>query len=295
LLDVGREELREYLRSIGQAWREDATNADPGRTRAKIRHDLLPRLAAEFNPDVAGALVRLGGLTRSAVAALEEQIRALKARAVRPGPEGAVTFDRAALAALSPYLRAEVLRRAWRDMGWPERSMDARRWRRLAAWASRGAGALHVGAGVRGEIVGDVVTLARAAEVPAPTVPDPVPLAIPGEALWMGGRIVAAIDPGAPWPVSPFAERLDLDRLAPPFAVDTPRPGDRFDPLGLGGHSMPLADFLRGRRIPRGERSGVPLVRDALGIVWVVGHRIGHRARITGDTRRVVALEFVNA
>jgi tRNA(Ile)-lysidine synthase len=112
----------------------------------------------------------------------------------------------------------------------------------------------------------------------------------------MGGRIVAdVIDPRESGPASPFAERLDLDRLAPPLAVDAPRPGDRFGPLGLGGRSMPLADFLRGRRVPRGERPGVPLVRDALGIVWVVGHRIGHRARITGDTRRVVALEFVNA
>ncbi len=291
LLDVGREELRGYLRSIGQPWREDATNADLDRTRARVRHDLLPRLASDFNPDVAGALVRLGSLTRSAVAALDEQIHALTSRAIRPGPEGSVTLDRPALAALSRYLRAEVLRRAWRDAGWPERSMDAHRWRRLAAWAARGTGAIDVGAGVRGEVGGDVVTLSRAAEVPAPVLPDPVPLTIPGEARWMGGRIVAdVIDPVDAAPASPFGERLDLDRLSPPLTVDAPRPGDRFDPLGLDGHSMPLADFLRGRQVPRGDRPRVPLVRDALGIVWVVGHRIAHRARLTDATRRIAAL-----
>ena len=67
-------------RAIGQPWREDATNADLDRTRARVRHDLLPRLASDFNPDVAEALVRLGALTRSAVAALDEQIRELDGR-----------------------------------------------------------------------------------------------------------------------------------------------------------------------------------------------------------------------
>ena len=29
------------------------------------------------------------------------------------------------------------------------------------------------------------------------------------------------------------------------------RPGDRFEPLGMGGQSMPLADFFRGRHVER--------------------------------------------
>ncbi len=88
LLDVGRAELRDYLLSIGQPWREDATNADLDRTRARVRHDLLPRLAADFNPDVAGALVRLGALARSAVAALDEQVFARAGRGRPSGPRG---------------------------------------------------------------------------------------------------------------------------------------------------------------------------------------------------------------
>ncbi len=62
LLEVSRGEIRDYLRGLGQPCREDASNADLTRTRARIRHDLLPRLAAEYNPKVAEALVRLGKL-----------------------------------------------------------------------------------------------------------------------------------------------------------------------------------------------------------------------------------------
>ena len=68
LLDVSREQIRDYLQSLGQACREDASNADITRTRARIRHDLLPRLAAEYNPKVAEALVRLGELAAASAA-----------------------------------------------------------------------------------------------------------------------------------------------------------------------------------------------------------------------------------
>ena len=50
LLDASRAELRRYLAEIGQPFREDASNADPSRTRNRIRSDLLPKLAAEVQP-----------------------------------------------------------------------------------------------------------------------------------------------------------------------------------------------------------------------------------------------------
>ena len=152
--------------------------------------------------------------------------------------------------------------------------------------------AIDAGAGVRGEVAGGLVTLGPSIEAPAPAVPEPVPLTVPGEAAWGGGRVVATVAE-ADIAASPFAgERLDLDRIVAPLSVGPPRPGDRFDPLGLDGRSMPLADFLRGRRVPRAERPGVPVVRDEAGILWVVGHRIGHRARLTEVTRRVAVLRW---
>src|SRR4029077_15195127 len=44
LLDVRRAELRAYLKSRKQAWREDVTNRDVTKMRARIRKKLLPLL-----------------------------------------------------------------------------------------------------------------------------------------------------------------------------------------------------------------------------------------------------------
>ena len=73
LLGVRREELRAYLRSKRQAWREDATNRDETRTRARIRRKLLPLLQKKFQPVVVEHLCQLAELAREDNAHLEEE------------------------------------------------------------------------------------------------------------------------------------------------------------------------------------------------------------------------------
>jgi tRNA(Ile)-lysidine synthase len=63
LLDFRREELRKYLRAKKQPWREDATNRDTNRSRARMRKKLLPLLVREFNP---AAIEHLAGLATRA-------------------------------------------------------------------------------------------------------------------------------------------------------------------------------------------------------------------------------------
>ena len=63
LLDLGREELRGFLSDLGQPWREDATNEDTSRMRARIRHQLIPLLLRDFD---AAAVTRLSRLAKHA-------------------------------------------------------------------------------------------------------------------------------------------------------------------------------------------------------------------------------------
>ncbi len=64
LLATARQDLRDYLRAKNQVWREDATNRDTRRLRARIREQLLPVLERDFAPAIAthlGDLARLAG------------------------------------------------------------------------------------------------------------------------------------------------------------------------------------------------------------------------------------------
>jgi tRNA(Ile)-lysidine synthase len=75
LLGVRRADLRVYLRAKKQKWREDATNQDTGRTRARIRKKLLPLLEREFQKGVVEHLASLAEFARE-----DEQFLELLAR-----------------------------------------------------------------------------------------------------------------------------------------------------------------------------------------------------------------------
>ena len=287
LLGATRAELRADLDAVGQPYRDDPTNADRSRTRARLRHDLIPTLAADYNPAVAEALARLGRLAGADRRALGRHLGEWeRAATIADGPEG-VTLDRAALRRLPPAWRAEALRRAWRRRGWPEVGMDARRWQRLAAAVARPPAGFSAGGGIEVRVGAEVVALVPALPSLSPPALPPCPLPIPGSAPWWGGRVVATLGPD-----DPRDEAVDLDRVVPPLIVCAPEAGDRLDPLGLGGRTQPLNDFFRGRRVPGEARARVPLVRDAAGIVWVVGHRISHRVRLTAETRQRLGLRW---
>jgi tRNA(Ile)-lysidine synthase len=80
LLGERREELRKYLRELGQAWRVDSTNGDLHRLRARIRERLLPVLERDFSPQVTRHLTTLAGLARQEqvfwAALVEDRFRA---------------------------------------------------------------------------------------------------------------------------------------------------------------------------------------------------------------------------
>ena len=52
LLEMRRQELRRYLQSQNQEWREDSTNSDTHRMRARIRKNLLPLIERDFSPAI---------------------------------------------------------------------------------------------------------------------------------------------------------------------------------------------------------------------------------------------------
>ncbi|MFO0954759.1 MAG: tRNA lysidine(34) synthetase TilS [Isosphaeraceae bacterium] len=281
-LTVGRTELRTYLDTIGQPFREDATNEDTSRTRARIRHELLPGLAADYNPRVSEALARLARAASVSLRAVEAHAEALERLAAgEPGGPDRMALRRDPLSAMPPRVAAEVIRSAWRRRGWPEGSMSEARWLRVVALArSPAGGRVDVGDGVVAESGPEMLILQRKTRRGgASPRPEPATLPLPGSADFAGGRVVLTLDLS-----EPCDETVDLDRLAPLLVVRFPRYGDRFAPLGLESGSQPLNDFFRGRKLAPEAREKVPLVCDAEGIVWAVGHRIADRVKLTPET-----------
>jgi tRNA(Ile)-lysidine synthase len=148
LLAVTRAEVMAYLGAIGQPYRQDSTNLDPALTRNRIRHQLLPLLAAEYNPEIAACLSRLARQADAVYAAEEDQARALLAAAELPRAGTLLVFDGARLTA-APRLRVrEMFRLVWEREGWPMGQMSFDAWERVAATALGETAAAELPGGV---------------------------------------------------------------------------------------------------------------------------------------------------
>jgi len=95
---------------------------------------------------------------------------------------------------------------------------------------------------------------------------------------------------------SPVTEKkfalIDFEKVKFPLIVRNWRRGDRFQPLGTPG-SKKIKDFFIDLKIPRIERSRVPLVLFGDQIAWIAGLRIDEKVKITQSTRKVLKLVII--
>jgi tRNA(Ile)-lysidine synthase len=157
LLAATRAEVMAYLGAAGQSYRQDSTNLDTALTRNRIRHRLLPLLAAEYNPEIVARLGRLAEQAEEVYAAAEEQARALLAAAELPRAGGLLVFDAMRLAAAPRQRLRELFRLVWQREGWPMGAMGFDAWERVAAAAVDEAAAVDLPGGLRVRRRGRVV------------------------------------------------------------------------------------------------------------------------------------------
>lgn len=136
LLGVRHAELVAYLDDLGQPYRCDPSNAERCHTRNRIRHELLPWLAREFNSGVLDAVLRLGTLAAEVQAVVEAVVDDLLPRCVRLQDTHLVEIDAGPLCDQPRYVVRELLMAVWRGQGWPLQAMGFGQWDLLAGMAT---------------------------------------------------------------------------------------------------------------------------------------------------------------
>lgn len=81
---------------------------------------------------------------------------------------------------------------------------------------------------------------------------------------------------------------VDQDKLTFPIVWRKWKPGDHFYPMGLE-HKKKLSDFLIDNKVSLPAKEFVTVLESGGEIVWVVGHRIDNRFKITPQTRSVIS------
>ena len=92
---------------------------------------------------------------------------------------------------------------------------------------------------------------------------------------------------------SPEVAMLDADKIHFPLTLRHWRHGDRFHPLGMNGSKL-LSDFFVDQKFVEVQKNDVFLLVSAENqILWVVGHRIDDRFKVTSETKSVYRCGWV--
>jgi tRNA(Ile)-lysidine synthase len=304
LLETRRQELRQYVKSIAQPFRDDASNRDTAIPRNWVRHRLLPLLARRLNGDIVEVLARQAGVLRDESALLDQMADDAARKVAAPGRRGALELDGPALLALPPAVARRIVRQALGRMA-DGQFLGASHVEAVLELAAgerpRGAADLpgarveRIGAGVVLYSRGRASVRALGAYRYALAVPGLLDLPECGCAIAARRRQRRSGQRAALQVVSGDRDMAVIDAAAARggLAVRGRRPGDWIRPLGMRGRKK-LQDVLVDRKVPRAERDRVPLVVDADDqVLWVAGHVVSHVARVTDSTRSMVVLKLI--
>ena len=275
LLQVRRCELQAYLQSVGQAWREDASNLDPHFARNRVRHKVLPLLQEELNPRIPELLAETAAIARA-----EEEYWAAEVSRMLPqvwsapgtGAQPYLQID--ALCRLPLALQRRLVRAAAESMGLSLAFQHVEELLEQAQAPPVGEKQIVLPGGSR------VLRLKDRLQFEPPECGQALKnkdfayrLASPGEvAVAETGTIFRAIVR----PISPehAGQAYDPARLEGPLQVRNWRPGDRFWP-GHTRAAKKIKELLQERKIPPAQRRTWPVVTmGASGreqVIWLRG------------------------
>ena len=126
LQECTREDVVEYLAARHQVFCRDETNDDQTYTRNRIRHALLPQLAAQYNPNVRDALLRLGQQAGDAQRIVHRYTRELLERTAQVVSPDQVIVNVAPLQTEPRHLVREVFVSLWKKQHWRLQQMNSR-------------------------------------------------------------------------------------------------------------------------------------------------------------------------
>lgn len=291
LLEVGREEIEDYVKRHRLSFVEDPSNQNLRYVRNRIRWKLLPLLEREYNPAMTRTLARMA-------ASVADDEGYLEARAAETFGDLAefqgtrICMSVTSLRAVAPPIRRRILERAIRCLA-PGAYLTGAHLRAVEGLTVPGRqSAVSLPRGQMAWRSAGFLYLGRRTGQRRPLVHEE--LRVPGEIIIQGWgvRMEAAILPRSIAKVpgnSPDQAYIDWAQVQLPLEVRGWRPGDRFRPLGLQGHKK-LQDLFVDAKVPREERAKIPVVSDQRGILWVPGFRIDERGRVGRGTEQVLCL-----
>ncbi len=300
LISITRAEIESYLNEQRISYIPDSSVSEQHYFRNKIRHQLMPLLQQEYNPNIVQTLNRLGELLQQDNEILDAHVQEGVADSFPAGQGNELILP---LKLIQKYpealqgriIKAVITRIKNSSQGIYFRHIEAVR-QLLSSTGPSKKIQLPAGWSVVREYDTLIFTQKKIQKSSFCYTFDCLPERISIQELQ---KTIAFKIEEIQYPADNFftpeknIDYLDYDRVKFPLTVRNYQPGDRFYPQGLGG-SKKLKDFFIDNKISPRERYNIPLVLFQNEIAWVGGLRIDDRFRIKPGTRKALKIQLIS-
>ena len=266
LLRIGREEIRNALRSEGLSWREDSSNESGKYLRNRIRHDLIPAI----NEMAEGADRRIARTAE--ILFLENRMLQETADAFLRTHSCGIWLDCAELMKCPEAAQRRILRNWWKQFvtETDEHSLNAGQTELLMNLLKAERGKVNLPGNLVAAKGRHGMYMTGIRKDPLPEIP--MGVGFSGEIAFGAYRLAVSESEGNPG-------NGILTQEVPAGFLDgcvlrTRRPGDRIRPFGMAG-TRKLQDFLTDRGIDEPMRDEIPLICRQNEVLWAAGAGAG--------------------
>ena len=295
-LGLTRAEVMQEIAARRLPYRVDSSNLNARLQRNKVRMELLPLLAKEYNPEIIPLLNQFADRARDDEACLE---RFARDRAhpwrMREGKEERIPIR--ALLEFPPALARRVLRQMLQMVRGSSHGLSLRAHRIVAPICRRGAKRKNPNP-ARRRSGPQRVLMAGGGSDGRPAGRGRLFLSLsPSRENWRSAswactfrfKILNRDDPGKAYNTNKLIG-LDPQKLGGELVLRNWRAGDSFCPIG-SREVRKLKELFRERKIPEIRRKAWPVLLCAGQIVWVRGFPPARGVAATDQTRRVLIVE----
>ena len=272
LLCVSRQEILQYLDSIGQDYVTDSTNLQPDVLRNKLRLQLIP-LLEQLSPGASDNIAR-------SATYLSEAEKVYNASCSAFGAQWGLS-----LSTLKSFPSPLCVLHEWLSpLGFNRTQID-----QILTCLDGGSGREFTSAT-------HTLVIDRESILVEPISTPMKPLIIPEPGNYrIDNQRLLKVESLSDITISKTANctTLDISKVQFPLTLRPVHEGDAFYPFGMEGHRL-ISDFLTDLKRSVLDKRRQLVVTDATGtIIWLAGLRTDNRFRVTPDTTTILRLSLV--
>jgi tRNA(Ile)-lysidine synthase len=295
LLDTKREEIESYLKARDLAYVVDSSNLQTDYLRNRIRLELLPSLM-EYQPRLIEHLGQLADILRNENTYMDGRAEDWVMREANLGATGEVSIPIPSFLDLPHPIKNRVTRQILGKVGKNLRRIDSLHIESVAelGTSENPHGSLNLPNGLMVKKSYDRLVFRIGEEQESKAFH----YLLEGTGTYdieEIGKTIGLRELEANTDLNMKGDErrayLDAEKLQFPLILRNFRPGDRFVPLGMTGHKK-IKDFFIDLKIPFESRSLIPLLVSGDRPVWIGGHRIDDRYKVTFETKRVLEVSL---